>query len=168
MWPTTCRLRSIPLWPTPPTSTVSTSGWGGTDRKPGTIMSAVAVNASHRTPSGNGAAASRRNSGEPSRSAGTIAPNGSSAAHGEPPKGAPRVTTVSTSPVRRPLAMACLVSSCRSPGVPYFTDCGAAAHPRRRPKPACIAAIWPTGIECFRRAGAPADEPGGAAIRINR
>ena len=76
------------MWPTPPTVTVSTSGWGGTDRRPGTIMSAVAVNASHRTPSGTGAEASRRNSGEPSRSARTIAPNGSSAAHGEPPKGA--------------------------------------------------------------------------------
>ena len=52
-------------------------------------MSSVAVNANHRTPSGTGAEASRRNSGEPSRSARTIAPNGSRFAHGEPPKGDP-------------------------------------------------------------------------------
>ena len=57
-------------------------------------MSSVAVNASHRTPSGTGAEASRRNSGEPSRSSGTIAPNGSRFAHGEPrrvPEGDDRV-----------------------------------------------------------------------------
>ncbi len=52
---TTCRLRSIPLWPTPPTVTVSTSAWVGTDRRPGTIMSSVAVTPADRMPSGTGA-----------------------------------------------------------------------------------------------------------------
>ena len=53
------------------------------------MMSSVAVNASHRTPSGIGAEASRRSSGEPSRSSRMIGPNGSRCAHGEPPKGDP-------------------------------------------------------------------------------
>jgi hypothetical protein len=65
-------------------------------------MSSVAVNASHRTPSGSGAEASRRNRGDPSRSARITAPIGSRFAHGDPANGAARVTTVSTSPVRRP------------------------------------------------------------------
>ena len=85
--PTTCRLRSIPRWPTPPTVMVSTAAWAGTDRRPGTIRSSVAVNASHRTPSGTGAVASRRNNGEPSRRARAIAPTGSRFAQGDPQMG---------------------------------------------------------------------------------
>ena len=103
---TTFGLRSIPLCPTPPTVSASTSALIGTDRRPGTTTSNLAVKASHRTPSGNGPEASRRNSGEPSRSARAISPNGSRLAHGEPPNGDPRVTTVSTCPLRRPSAMA--------------------------------------------------------------
>ena len=91
--------------------TVSTAAWAGTARTPGTTMSSVALIASHRTPSGTGAEPSRRKSGEPSRSARTIAPNGTRCAHGEPPNGAPRVTIVSTFPASRPPAMACAMTT---------------------------------------------------------
>ena len=64
-------------------------------------MSSVAVTDSHRTPSGNGVEASRRNSGAPGRSALTISTTGSTPAQGDPPNGEPSVITVSTRPIIR-------------------------------------------------------------------
>ena len=64
------------------------------------MMSSAAVTDSHRTPSGIGAEATRRNTGEPGRSARTISTNGSTPAQGDPPNGEPRVMTVSTRPLR--------------------------------------------------------------------
>ena len=58
-----------------------------------------AVTDSHRTPSGIGAETTRRNTGEPGRSARTISTNGSTPAQGDPPNGEPRVMTVSTRPL---------------------------------------------------------------------
>jgi hypothetical protein len=99
--PITRRFRSIPRWPTPLTVMVSTWAGDGTDRSPGTMMSSAAVTDSHRTPSGNGVEASRRNSGDPGRSARTISTTGSTPAQGDPPNGEPSVITVSTRPISR-------------------------------------------------------------------
>jgi hypothetical protein len=64
-------------------------------RSPSTMMSSAAVTDSHRTPAGIGAEASRRNTGEPGRSARTISTNGNTPAQGDPPNGEPKVMTVS-------------------------------------------------------------------------
>ena len=106
MQSTTRRLISMPRWPMPSTVMVSTSAWAGTDRGRGTMMSSPAVTANHRTPTGTGAEARRRNKGEPGRRARSRSPNGSRSAQGDPPNGEPKVMTVSTSPTRPPLAMA--------------------------------------------------------------
>ena len=111
MHPITCRLKSIPRWPTPSNVMVSTWACDGTERSPGTMMSSAAVTDSHRTPSGNGAEATRRNSGEPGRSARTISVNGNTPAHGDPPNGDPRVMILSTRPFRRRSAMACAMTT---------------------------------------------------------
>ena len=96
----TCRLRSIPRWPTPSNVMVSTWACDGTERSPGTMMSSAAVTDSHRTSSGNGVEATRRNNGEPGRSARTISGNGNTPAQGDPPNGDPRVMTCVNPPVQ--------------------------------------------------------------------
>jgi aryl-alcohol dehydrogenase-like predicted oxidoreductase len=91
----------MPAWPASVITTCSTGLLAGTARSPGTTTSRVDEKASHRIAGAAGTPASRRRSGEPTRSCWPIGPRGSRSAHGEPPKGELMVTTPSTRPASR-------------------------------------------------------------------